>query len=69
MTLPRTATSVGAEIIQAREDFLAADLQDDSPARDKAETLMNLLLEEYGHIPHTRLPSDMDGHTSPRPAR
>lgn len=54
----RTAAQVGAEIIRERELFLNAELAEDKPTADQHERRMNAALEEYGRIPHPRLPSD-----------
>lgn len=58
----RTTREVGAEIMDERERFLAAELADDKPAADRHERRMNAALEEYGRIPHPRLPSDEPVH-------
>lgn len=54
----RTAREVGAEIMDERELFLAAELAGDRIEADRHEAAMNRALDEYGHIPHPRLPSD-----------
>lgn len=50
----RPALLVGAEILDAREDQLAADLADDEAGVTDATERMNTLLEEYARIPHPR---------------
>lgn len=64
----RTRSIVGAEILHERELYLQADEDGDLSHAAEHEQRMNTLVEEYAHIPHSRLPSDRDGHTTPRPA-
>jgi hypothetical protein len=63
----RTAAEVQADIEIARDELLIADTLEDWDSGDVALLRLRALWDEYAHLPHPRLPSEQDGHTSPRP--
>lgn len=69
----RLATEVQAEIEATRAALLAADEAAGTDWTPAAWDLGTVLLEqltalsaEYASIPHPRLPSDTDGHSTPK---
>lgn len=75
----RSRAEVEQEIEATRSALEAADEASAEQADDpEAWALGDILLEQLGvlwaeyallpHVPHPRLPSDRDGHTSPRPS-
>lgn len=64
--MPRTASQVEAEITLEWQSFLDCELAGDLDHATRHYTRMDELVEERGRIPHPRLPSDQDGHTTPR---
>jgi hypothetical protein len=64
--MTRTAQQVEAEITFEWRSFLDCELAGDTDHANDHYRRMDELVEERGRIPHQRLPSDLDGHSSPR---
>jgi hypothetical protein len=63
----RTAADIDTELLAVHEQYLRAERRRQYAEAAELWIKLDALLDERAHVPHPRLPSDADGHTSPRP--
>lgn len=65
--MSRTAAAIDAELLKVHAQYLLAERRRQFAEAAELWVRLDELLDERSHVPHPRLPSDADGHTSPRP--